>query len=246
MRELVPTFTDDVDIHEFYARGWIDEGGLRMNFVSSLDGAASIQGQSRGLQTPGDNAVFAAMRDLADVVLVGAGTARDEGYRPSKPGAQRRANRERFGLAPVPPIALVSRALTLDPAWNLFTGAEPDVRTVVITCAASDPSVRAALAEVADVLVLGDESVDLAAILPALGERGLTRVLGEGGPSIFGEFAAAGLVDELCLSVSPLLAGPGPQRITHGMPWPDGPRPYSLYGLLEEDGALFGRYHAVR
>lgn len=246
MRELVPDATEAVDVHEFYARDWVEDGGLRMNFVSSLDGAATVQGQSRGLQTPGDNVVFAALRDLADVVLVGAGTARDEGYRPSRPGAQRRANRERFGLAPIPPIALVSRALTLDPEWDLFSGADPSARTIVITCASSDPARRAALAEVADVLVLGDAAVDLAAIVPALRERGLRRVLSEGGPTLFGEFTAAGLVDELCLSVSPLVAGPGPQRITDGKPWPDGPRPFSLIGLLEDDGALFGRFRAVR
>ena len=78
----------------------------------------------------------------------------------------------------------------------------------------------------------------------ALEERGHRRILSEGGPTAFGDFAAAGVVDELCLSVSPLLAGPGPQRIIGGRPWP-GPRSLDLIGLLEEDGALFLRYRAA-
>jgi riboflavin biosynthesis pyrimidine reductase len=242
MRELLPNPTPDVDVHEFYARDWIDRGGLRVDFVSSLDGAATVQGRARGLQTPGDNAVFDAMRDLADVILVGAGTARAEGYGPSRPGATRRAHRARLGLADVPPIALVSRRLAFEPEGELFTDADPAARTIVITAAAADPAKRAALAQVADVLVLGDEEVDLAAIPAALNEHGLTRILSEGGPTLFADLAAAGVVDEVCLSISPLLAGPGAQRITDGTRWPDGPRPLALHGLLEEDGALFCRY----
>ena len=75
MRALLPRFADDPDVHAHYARDWVARGGVRVNFVSAADGAVTADGKSKGLQTPGDNRVFAALRDLADVVLVGAGTA---------------------------------------------------------------------------------------------------------------------------------------------------------------------------
>ena len=99
MRALLPVPADgaasapEFDLHAHYAAGWTDRGGLRVNFVCAADGAVHASGRSAGLQTPGDNAVFAALRDLADVVLVGSGTAVAEGYRPAKPGPRRRALR---------------------------------------------------------------------------------------------------------------------------------------------------------
>src|SRR3954470_8850244 len=98
MRALLPEPIDDVDVHEFYAAGWAEPGGLRVDFVTAVDGAAHASGRSAGLQTPGDNSVFAAQRDLADVVLVGAGTAVAEGYRAVRVSEQRLAERRRFGL----------------------------------------------------------------------------------------------------------------------------------------------------
>ncbi len=240
MRALLPAIFDGVDIHDHYAAGWVDRGGLRVNFVSSVDGAAHAEGKSAGLQTPGDNAVFAVLRDLADVVLVGAGTAVVEGYRPTWLSARRAEVRREHGLAAALPIAVSSRTLRLDPAAVLFTATD-DSRTIVLTCAAAPSGPRDALREVADLVVCGDEAVDPVLARSALEERGHRRILSEGGPTVFGDFAAAGVVDELCLSVSPLLAGPGPQRIIGGPAWP-GPRPLDLIGLLEEDGALFLRY----
>src|SRR6266496_958786 len=199
MRALIPRPTADVDVHEHYARHWLDRGGVRVNFVSSVDGAVAVAGLSRGLQTPGDNRVFAALRDLADAVLVGAGTARLEGYRVVNLSARRRAVRQAYGLAGELPVAVVSHSLQLDPASPLF-GAE----------------MRAQLEKRADVVICGDEVVDLGAARSALADRGLTRIVCEGGPTLFADLAQAGLVDELCLSLSPQLAGPGPGRITSG------------------------------
>ncbi len=249
MRTLLPHAEPDVDVHAFYARDWLDSGGVRANFVSSVDGAVTVAGLSRGLQTPGDNRVFAALRDLADVVLVGAGTARAEGYAAIHPRDERRETRERFGLARTLPTAVVSRSLRLDPAAALFTDTEQGARTIVITCEAGDPTVRAALNETADVVVCGDEDVDLAAARNALAERGLRRILTEGGPTLFADLAHCGVLDELCLSVAPLLAGPGAGRISAGAIWPlaGGERHrLRLVGLLEEDGALFCRYAVPR
>jgi riboflavin biosynthesis pyrimidine reductase len=252
MRALLPgpaaraDHVDQVDVHAYYADGWLGDGGVRVNFVASADGAATEDGRSRGLQTPGDNRVFAALRDLADVVLAGAGTVRAEGYAAITVSDQRRALREHYGLRPKLPTAVVSRSLLLDPAHDLFTAAPADAATIVLTCAAADPARRAELELVADVVVCGNESVDLVAACAALRERGLTRVLCEGGSILFAQLAAAGVVDELCLSVTPLLAGPGARRIVAGEPWPGDPRTARLTGLLEEDGALFCRYRLDR
>lgn len=243
MRALLPEPRPDVDLHQHYARHWLDRGGVRANFVSSVDGAVAVAGLSRGLQTPGDNRVFAVLRDLADVILVGAGTARLEGYAVVALSARRRTIREQHGLTPDLPTAVVSRSLQVDPAGPLF--AEGGPRTIVLTSAAADPAMRAQLQSRADVVICGDDVVDLGAARAALADRGLTRVLCEGGPTLFADLAAAALVEELCLTLSPLLAGPGAGRITSGASWPldrVGRSALSLDALLEEDGALFCRY----
>jgi riboflavin biosynthesis pyrimidine reductase len=213
---------------------------LRMNFVSSADGAVTLAGRSGGLSTPADKRLFRLLRELCDVVLVGAGTARTEGYRPPALDPQRRARRRARGLAEVPPYALVSGSLDLDPASALFTGVE--VATIVVTRADAPADRRARLAAVADLVAAGEGQVDLAAAVDQLAERGLTRVLCEGGPTLFGALLAGGLVEELCLTVSPMLAGPGPGRVIGGRPLAGAPYPLELLHLLEEDGALFYRY----
>ena len=246
MRVLYPpgsaTGDDEVDVHDWYAAEWLDGGGVRVNFVASADGAAHAAGFSRGLQTPGDNRIFAALRDLADVVVAGAGTIRTEGYRPVRMPAHRAAARARFGMAARLPTAVVSQSLLLDPDAPLFAESSPESPTIVITGTAGDPSALARLRERVEVIQTGTETVDLPAAVSALAERGLTRVLCEGGPHLFGALAAAGVVDELCLSLTPLLIGPGPGRIVDGPTWPGGSRDLRLTGLLEEDGALFCRY----
>jgi riboflavin biosynthesis pyrimidine reductase len=244
MRALFPALAEDIDVHEFYAADWLADGGLRVNFVASVDGAAAADGRSAGLQTPGDNRVFAALRDLADVVLTGAGTARAEGYAAISLSARRRSVRSTYGLAQRLPTAVISRSLRLNPDSALFD-TPPDARTIVLTCSAAPADRRAALARVAEVELCGDQAVDPALARAALDRRGLTRILAEGGPTTFAEQAAAGVVDELCLSLTPKLIGPGPTRIVAGSPeWAD-PHELRLTGLLEEDGALFLRYRAM-
>ena len=241
MRALLPEAADDVDVHGWYADDWLAPGGMRVNFISSVDGAATAGGLSKGLQTAGDNRIFAALRDLADVVLVGAGTARDENYRAVRLPERRQAIRRSYGLAEHLPIAIVSNSLRLDPHAELFHPDAP-ARTIVITAEASDPEVRATLSSVADVIVAGEEAVDLRAARAALEALGSRRILCEGGPMLFGQLASAGVADELCLSISPLLAGPGSRRIIAGDLWTGEPRSLRLAALLEEDGALFARY----
>lgn len=244
MRVLLPEPAATVDLHAFYGTDWLETGGVRANFVSSVDGAVSVDGLSRGLQTPGDNAVFAALRDLADVVLVAAGTARAEGYSAQAPGGRRGEMRARLGLAAALPIAVVSGSLDLDLGSRLFTGVDGAPTTVVITHAAADASRLAAVREVADVIVAGAAAVDLPEAVAHLRARGLRRVLHEGGPTLFASMVGARAVTELCLSVSGALAGPGSGRITSGAPWSPGVAPVGLRlaGLLEDGGALFARY----
>jgi len=242
MRAVLPSPAPSVDLHAFYGEGWLQQGGLRVNFVSAVDGAAQADGLSRGLQTPGDNAVFAALRDLADVVLVGSGTALAERYRAVHPRDERLATRRAYGLPETLPVAVMSRSLRLDPAAGLFTEADPRARTIVLTCAAAPAERRAALAQVADLVECGEVDVDPSLARAALVERGHRRILSEGGPTVFARMVQAGAVDELCLSVSPLLMGPGAARITDGpAPWAEAAT-LTLAGLLEEDSALFLRY----
>lgn len=244
MRALLPSASGELDepaaLHRQYARDWVDAAGIRANMVASVDGAVTVAGKSAGLQTPGDNRVFDALRDLADVVLVGASTVINEGYRPSRPSGSRRALRQRFGFGPALPIAMVSRSLSFEPSAPVF--ADPSNRPLLITTAAVDAT---PFAEVADVLVCGSSAVEFGSVRRALAERGLSRVLCEGGPRLLARLVAAGEVDELCLSVTPMLAGPGAGRILGGEPLATA-ADLSLHTLLEEDGALFARYLVTR
>jgi riboflavin biosynthesis pyrimidine reductase len=212
---------------------------LRANMVSSLDGAARLDGLSEGLSSAADKRIFGVLRALADVVLVGAETVRAEGYRPARAREAFAAARKAAGQAPAAAIAVVSRSLALDLSAPLFT--EPLVRTVVVTTEDAPAGARRALAAVADVVVAGERSVDPSVAVAELAARGWTRQLTEGGPRLLGSLAGAGLLDELCLSVAPLVTGGDAPRITAG-PQPAGVRAMDLVSLIEEDGFLFTRY----
>ncbi|MDI2098767.1 pyrimidine reductase family protein [Ruicaihuangia caeni] len=191
---------------------------LRANFVTSLDGAVTRQGRSGGLGDAADRRVFALLRRLADVVLVGAGTVRVEGYAGELVDGRAAQWREAHGLSRHPAFAMVSRALDLDPAGAVFE--RSPVRPIIVTQSAdaADPAWQRrkdALADVADVLVCGHEGLDAAEMRRSLAERGLPQIHCEGGPSLFGSLVAQGAVDELCLTVSPTLEAGTAGRITH-------------------------------
>jgi riboflavin biosynthesis pyrimidine reductase len=213
---------------------------LRANFVTSLDGAVTLEGLSGGLSSKDDQNMLGRLRMLSDVVLVGAGTLRAEGYGGLRLGAKRRTWRSEQGWAENPTLAVVTNRLELVANSPVFT--EAPVRAIVITCAASPADQREALAEVADVLVCGDETVDLRQAVDALVERGLKQILCEGGPHLLGALTAADLVDELCLTVSPLLAGPGARRITDGLASTEARSLPQLHVLCADDGFLFLRH----
>jgi riboflavin biosynthesis pyrimidine reductase len=209
---------------------------LRVNFVASLDGAGTLGGKSAGLSGPEDKRVFGILRMCCDALVVGAGTVREEGYRALRLDAGRRAWRLARGMSEFPTLVIVSGRGDLDPAQPYL--ADAPVRPVVVTTAGTPTG---ALEGVADVIRAGDGQVDLAAAVAALRERGFAQLLSEGGPTLFGSLTVAGLVDELCLTVSPLLAGPGAGRITAGPQLPT-PEELTLRHALLADGQLLLRY----
>ena len=226
MRRLRPDPGDDVDLAAAYEIA--SARHVRANFVSSLDGAVTLSGKSAGLSSEADRALFHLLRQLTDVVLVGAGTVRAENYGGAK-----------VVDGHAPPIAVVSKSLDLDVSSRLFKNTT--VRPIIVTCAASPDDIRARLDAVADVIVAGDADVDIHRALDLLAARGLGRVLCEGGPHLLGSLAAAGVLDELCLTLSPLIAGGAAGRIVAGY-LPEVVEPMHLRHVLEDDGHLFLRY----
>jgi riboflavin biosynthesis pyrimidine reductase len=218
MRQLLPFPCDPVDPAALYG----DLPAARTRPAVRLNMIASIDGVSGGLGGPADQALFAVLRSLADVVLVAAGTVRAEHY----------------GPLPVP-VAVLSRSCRLDWDSAFFTAAITP--PIVVTVADAPALERKKAADLADVVIAGERDVDLAAALGALAERGYARVLAEGGPTLNGQLAAAGLLDELCLTVSPLLAGGDAKRILAGPALPSGPG-WQIRSLCEQDGFLFLRY----
>ena len=226
MRRLFPDPSDTVDLRTAYD---IDaQRHVRANFVASADGSVSLEGKSGTLGNAADRELFHLLRAMSDVVLVGAGTARVENY-----GGAREVDGR------VPPIAVVSRSLDLDPQARLFT--DTRVPPIVLTCSAAPADRRERLADVADLVVAGDSDVDMQLALDALADRGLRHVECEGGPHLLGWLVAAGLLDELCLTIAPVIAGGTAGRIVSGLDSQVADR-LRLLHVLEEDGYLFLRY----
>lgn len=238
LRQLLPDADGEPDLPALYA--YPDGSWLRANMVSSADGAATLAGASAGLSSDTDRRLFALLRVLSDVILVGAATVRTERYKPARPAPEPWRGL-RAGRTPTPPIAVITRSLDLDPDSPLITAAPADARTIVITTERAPADIKATLEPRADVIVAGEDGVDFKAAVAALAGRGHRRLLAEGGPHLLAELLAAGLLDELCLTTGPLLAGPGPSRIVTG-PRPDRAQPLNLAHVLAEDGFLFCRY----
>jgi riboflavin biosynthesis pyrimidine reductase len=211
---------------------------LRVNFVSSVDGAVTVDGRSGGLGGAADRRVFGLLRVACDALLVGAGTVRVEGYGPLALSQRLRRLRLAQGRAADPVLVLATRRLELDPADPIF--AEAPTRPVVVTTEATAARSVDRFAPVADVVGIGADEVDLAAVLTELSKRGLPHILCEGGPHLLGSLADADLVDELCLTLAPKLVGPGAGRIIAGPPSPL--RPMALAHVLADGDELLLRY----
>lgn len=218
---------------------------VRFNFVTSADGAAAVNGRSGALGDGADHRVFELLRRTADVILVGAGTVRAEGYAGELLDAESQSWRIARGMTSHPAVAIVSGRLDLDPDGPFFQQAP--VRPLILTAATATAAAerRVALERVADVVVAGEQAVEPAQAAALLAERGFARVLCEGGPQLFGSFQAAGLVDELCLTVSPLLAAGSALRITAGAPEAVPPQRLELAQVLRGGDTLLLRYLSV-
>jgi riboflavin biosynthesis pyrimidine reductase len=215
-----------------------DRPWVRANMIASVDGAAVIDGRSGGLGGPADRRLLAVLRALADVILVGAGTARAEKYRPARPAPALAALRQ--ARPATPPIAVVSARLDLDPLTPLLAQAPADARTIVLTTRSAPIGRRAAIARHAELIVADTDQLTAGQIIGALATLGHARILAEGGPSLLAQITAEGLLDELCLTVSPVLAGGEARRILSG--GPAAPEPLRLAHVLADDGYLFCRY----
>jgi riboflavin-specific deaminase-like protein len=247
MRRLEPEPAEVHDVAAFVAAAPrpspADRPWVLVNMIASLDGSITVDDRSGGLARPADREMFFALRGIADVVLAGAGTVRTEGYGPARPSASVRSARRGRGQTEVPAIAVLTRRLELDLEAPLFTAAEE--RPIILTCEAAPAERRSAAAAVAEVIVAGEASVDLPAALRSLHERGVRAITCEGGPQVNGDLLLADLVDEWCLTLSPLLVGGDAARAIVG-PLPPAPRDLHLDWVLEGDGLLLTRWLRVR
>lgn len=208
----------DDQLRAAYAIPW--DPWLRVNFVETVDGAATGEsGKSGSINNAADKRIFDQLRAQADVIIIGAGTARIEGYRPAEK-----------------PILLVTSSGRIPESL-----AKAPRGKLLIATHASSPRLAQLRVELGEecVLVLGESTVDLVALKSALAERGFAHLLSEGGPSLFTDMLAAGVVDEVCTTTVPRLVGGPHVRISQGQ---ELDAELSLATLLEEDGTLIARW----
>jgi riboflavin biosynthesis pyrimidine reductase len=224
-------------LYRYPAEQW-----LAVNFVSSADGAVALHGRAAELSNEPDQRVLRLGSDLADVLLVGATTAMVEEFRGVHPDEQTATRRKRHGLAPVPPTAVVTTGSLPADAPVLTEALVPSI--VITTAAAAERNRAAWTAAGATVLIAGEHSVDLGLAVDALAAQGLGRVDCEGGAHLFGALLAAGLVDELRLTVSPTLVSGVEGRIASGADID--PARLELMSVVAESDTLMVRYRVRR
>jgi riboflavin biosynthesis pyrimidine reductase len=233
----------DGQLADYYAYpGDLQRCWVRGNMISSLDGGATEDGKSGGLAGPGDRAVFNLMRQAADVILMGASTVRIENYSGVQLSVAQRQERQRRGQAEVPPIAVITASAELDHDAKFFTRTE--VPPLILTTTSTIAGARHRLGSVAEVIDASGADpgrVDAAVALRILAERKLFRVLTEGGPSLLSLLIENDLLDELCLTVAPILVGGVARRIATG-PGQAHTRMRPAHLLTDDEGYLYTRY----
>lgn len=225
------------DYPDRHAGTWV-----RANFIASVDGGATADGSSGAMGGPGDRFVFNLLRELADVIVVGAGTVRIEGYSGAQLGVAQRQQRQARGQSEVLPLGIVTKSGHLNRDMAVFTRTE--VPPLVLTCAAAADQTRRLLSGLCEVLdcSAGDpERVDEATMLALLGERGMRRILTEGGPTLLNSLLERQLLDELCLTIAPYLVGGHARRIATG-PGQLLTRMRCAHVLTDDAGYLYTRY----
>jgi riboflavin-specific deaminase-like protein len=216
---------------------------LRTNFACTLDGSImGADGRSGSINTPSDRVVFAVHRALADVIVVGAGTVRAEGYRAVDLAPWQRDLRAASALAPYPTLVIISASGQVDPA--VATPLEGDGGPVMIM---TRERAGGRLEEFRDtdveVIRLPGEQLELRSAMSILADRGLTRVLCEGGPGLHRDLLAADLVDEVSLTIAPLMVAGDGARSTRGAFIPAAPRFVLQHAIHADDEALFTHYY---
>jgi riboflavin biosynthesis pyrimidine reductase len=234
----------DAELVELYRHPAPEAGAwVRTNFVTSLDG--SIQGpdgRSGSINTVSDQHIFAIHRALADAVVVAAGTARREGYRAVDMAPWQQAIRQAEGLAPLPTLVVVSASADLDPVIAAPALGAGGPVVVATTQGKPDRDLAPLQAAGIEVLELGVGLVDLPLLVDELAGRGLPRLLCEGGPRLHRDMLAERLVDELSLTLAPVIVGGEGARTTSGDPLPTVAEFELQFALLGDDGALFTSY----
>lgn len=234
---------DDGRLAAFYSYPEsLDRCWVRANMISSLDGGATDDGKAGGLAGPGDRALFCRMRQETDVVLVGASTVRIENYSGAQMSVAQRQERHARGQAELPPIAIVTHGADFDHDAKIFTRTE--VPPLIVTCrdTVEEASGRfGSLAEIIDASGAHTDRVDPAVMLAIFAERGLRRVLSEGGPSLISLLTEHDLLDELCITIAPILVGGLARRISTGSGEAH-TRMRRSHLLTDDEGYLYMRY----
>ena len=244
MRQLLPDPIDPVDPVALYGADeridHADRPWLMVNMIASIDGAISVDDRSGGLGGPADRRVFRTLRELPDVILVGASTVRTEGYGPVRLDQHAMARRRARGQSDTPRLVIVSGSLGLDTAAAVFAASSPPL---VVTTACADDRRRGALEEVAEVMTAGATRVSMREMLGQLHDAGVRTVLCEGGPTVNAQLLDDDLVDEWCQTFSPLLVGGDAGRAAMGDASPGRtPSRFRVRRLLEDDDMLLVDY----
>jgi riboflavin biosynthesis pyrimidine reductase len=242
LRRLLPDPVDEVDPISAYR--YPDRTWLRANMISSADGAATIDGRAGGLGNKSDQQVLAALRALCDVVIAGAGTVTAESYGPAREREEYQALRASAGQPPAPLMAVVSQQLRLDFGSRYFV--EATQPPIVVTCADAPADRLLAAQKVASVIIAGERAVSPAAMVEALVSRGYRKLLCEGGPTLLATVAADGVLDELCLTIAPMLVGGASRRVLEGPVLSPALRMRLTQLLQDDDDLLFARYDVLR
>jgi len=239
MRRLLPdpgpiTVSEHLEAYRPWEKSHEERPLVAMNFVTTLDGRATIEGRSGPIGSANDTKMLAGLRTRFDAVMIGAGTMRVERYGRLAAKQETRERRERAGLAPEPLMVLVSGRLDLP--WDAPLFSEGGDVLVFTSSEAEPPATESSLE-----IVRHPGAVNLVEAMRHLRrERGVRALLSEGGPHIHEQMQADGLVDDLFLTIAPKLSGGEAPRILEG-PLPD-VVDLELAWLLEEDGELFARY----
>jgi riboflavin biosynthesis pyrimidine reductase len=229
---LLPESFEELD--NFYGNQPV---GVRANMIAALDGAAAFEGRTKAITDSADQTLLAYLRSCADVVLAGSATVAAEHYGPVRLREELRRRRLAAGLAEQPRLAVVTARGALSPELRIFEG---EARPLIITVDRTAKE-RQQLGELGDVVVAGEDVIEPGAMIKALRDLGLGRVLCEGGPYLLSTLVDADLVDEMCLTVTPYLAGSQPTT-----PQPTSsllaPTRLALRHVLQRNDLLYLRY----